>query len=62
MYAIRSYYEFAREWMDENASGGKRFAALRAQASQHPIEEVGARLREMMPWIKAGRLVDKEKN
>lgn len=54
--------KFAREWMDENASGGKRFAALRAQASQHPIEEVGARLREMMPWIKAGRLVDKEKN
>ncbi len=54
--------DFAREWMAENASGGKRFAALREAAAQHPIEEVGARLREMMPWIKAGKLVDKDKN
>lgn len=54
--------EFAREWMQENASGGERFSTLRAQAAQHPIENVGARLREMMPWIKAQKLVDKEKN
>ena len=54
--------EFAKEWMAENASGGKRFAALRAKAAEHPIEAVGAELREMMPWIKAGKLVDKEKN
>lgn len=54
--------EFAREWMNENASGGKSFAALRAKAAEHPIEAVGAQLREMMPWIKAGKLVDKDKN
>jgi ketol-acid reductoisomerase len=54
--------EFAREWMGENAAGGKHFSELRARAARHPAEEVGARLREMMPWIKAGRLVDKEKN
>lgn len=54
--------EFAREWMAENETGGKRFPELRAKAGQHPVEEVGARLREMMPWIKAHKLVDKEKN
>ncbi len=54
--------EFAREWMAENETGGKRFPELRARAAQHPIEEVGARLREMMPWIKASRIVDKSKN
>ena len=54
--------EFAREWMAENESGGKHFPELRAKAAQHPIEEVGARLREMMPWIKASRVVDKTKN
>lgn len=54
--------EFAREWMAENATGGKRFPELRAKASQHASEVVGAELRDMMPWIKAGKLVDKEKN
>jgi len=53
---------FAKEWMDENASGGKHFPELRAKAGQHPIEEVGARLREMMPWIKAHKLVDRSVN
>ncbi len=53
---------FAQEWMDENSAGGKRFAQLRAAASQHPIEEVGARLRAMMPWIAAGKIVDKSVN
>lgn len=54
--------QFAREWMAENESGGKRFPELRARAAKHPIEEVGARLREMMPWIKASRIVDRSKN
>jgi ketol-acid reductoisomerase len=53
---------FAREWMAENEAGAKRFLAMRAEAAKHPIEEVGARLREMMPWIKASRVVDKTKN
>ncbi len=54
--------EFAREWVAENESGGKRFPELRAKAAQHPIEQVGERLRSMMPWIKANKIVDKEKN
>ena len=53
---------FAKEWMAENETGGKRFPELRAKAAQHPIEEVGAKLRDMMPWIKAHRIVDKAKN
>jgi len=54
--------EFAKEWMDEANSGGKRFPELRAKAAAHPIEEVGNRLRDMMPWIKAKAKVDKTKN
>ncbi|MHB1566278.1 MAG: ketol-acid reductoisomerase [Acidiferrobacter sp.] len=54
--------EFAREWVAENETGGKRFPELRAKAAQHPIERVGEQLRSMMPWIKANRIVDKERN
>ncbi|MDH3671243.1 MAG: ketol-acid reductoisomerase [Gammaproteobacteria bacterium] len=54
--------EFAREWMAENATGGKRFPELRNKAGQHASEVVGAQLREMMPFVRAGKLVDKEKN
>jgi ketol-acid reductoisomerase len=43
---------FAREWIEENATGCKNFAALRAKEKQHPIEQVGAQLRGMMPWLK----------
>ncbi|HEY8553198.1 MAG TPA: ketol-acid reductoisomerase [Burkholderiales bacterium] len=54
--------QYAREWIGENEAGCKRFLEMRAKAAQHPIEEVGARLREMMPWIKANRVVDRSKN
>ncbi len=54
--------EFAKEWMDENATGGKRFPELREQAAKHGIEEVGAKLRAMMPWIEASKVVDKSVN
>ena len=54
--------EFAREFILENQSGAAKFKALRRIAQQHPIEEVGERLRNMMPWIKASKLVDKSKN
>ncbi len=54
--------EFAKEWMAENETGGKRFPEMRAKAAKHPIEEVGAKLREMMPWIAANKIVDKTKN
>jgi ketol-acid reductoisomerase len=54
--------QFAREWMDESASGGENFKALRAKAAEHQIEQVGAGLRAMMPWIKANKVVDKSVN
>jgi len=42
---------FAREWIEENKSGGERFAALRQKEREHPIEAVGAELRGMMSWL-----------
>ncbi|MXZ80331.1 MAG: ketol-acid reductoisomerase [Gammaproteobacteria bacterium] len=54
--------EFAREWMDENAQGGKRFPELRNRGRQHPIEEVGEKLRSMMSWISDNKVIDKAKN
>ena len=54
--------EFAREWMDENASGGKRFPELRGKARRHQIEEVGEKLRAMMSWIGDNKVIDKSKN
>ncbi|MCP5433411.1 MAG: ketol-acid reductoisomerase [Alphaproteobacteria bacterium] len=53
---------FARDWMLENEVNQTSFKAMRAQAAAHPIEEVGARLRAMMPWISERALVDKSKN
>ncbi|MFP3869601.1 MAG: ketol-acid reductoisomerase [Syntrophobacteria bacterium] len=44
--------EFAREWILENRAGRPVFNALRRVEKQHPIEEVGAGLRAMMPWLK----------
>lgn len=46
---------FAEEFMAEVRSGGKRFDALRKAGEEHPVEQVGAKLRDMMPWISAGR-------
>ncbi len=54
--------EFAREWMSENRSGLTVMKAKRRLEAEHPIEEVGARLRSMMPWISANKLVDRDKN
>jgi ketol-acid reductoisomerase len=53
---------FAREWVLENAAGQASFKAMRRRAAEHPIEEVGERLRSMMPWIKERALVDKTRN
>ena len=44
--------EFAREWILENQAGRPVFNALRRAEKEHPIEEVGAKLRAMMPWLK----------
>ncbi|MBV8169439.1 MAG: ketol-acid reductoisomerase, partial [Alphaproteobacteria bacterium] len=54
--------QFAKEWVLENAAGQASFKAMRKRGAEHPIEEVGAKLRAMMPWLKANQLVDKSKN
>jgi ketol-acid reductoisomerase len=53
---------FARDWMLENKVNQSSFKAMRAKCAEHPIEQVGAKLRDMMPWIKQRALVDKSKN
>src|SRR6476646_5886520 len=53
---------FARDWVLENRAGQPSFKAMRATAAAHPIEEVGERLRGMMPWIAKNRLVDRSRN
>jgi len=54
--------EFAREFILENQAGAATLKAKRRLGREHPIEEVGERLRAMMPWIKANKIVDKSKN
>jgi len=54
--------KFTSEWMQEYRAGASRFKATRRLNDEHQIEEVGEKLRGMMPWIKAGALVDKSKN
>ena len=53
---------FTKDWVLENAAGQASFKAMRRRESEHQIEEVGERLRGMMPWISENRLVDKSKN
>jgi ketol-acid reductoisomerase len=47
--------KFAEEWVAESEAGRARFNALREEGRQHPVEQVGASLRAMMPWISAGK-------
>jgi ketol-acid reductoisomerase len=53
---------FTRDWMLENRVNQTSFKAIRAGNNAHPIEEVGKRLRAMMPWIGKNKLVDKDRN
>ena len=53
---------FVREWMSECDIGQPSLKALRRRSSEHGSEEVGARLRAMMPWLSENKLVDKSKN
>jgi ketol-acid reductoisomerase len=53
---------FAGEWVNECNAGQPSFKAMRGRSAEHSIEEVGPRLRAMMPWIAENKLVDKEKN
>ncbi len=54
--------KFTSEWMQEWKSGAARFKGIRRMNDKHQIEEVGEKLRGMMPWIGKNRLVDKAKN
>jgi ketol-acid reductoisomerase len=54
--------KFTRDWMLENKVNQTSFKSNRRRASQHQIEEIGLKLRGMMPWITENRLVDKDKN
>ena len=53
---------FAKEWMLENKANKPVFTALTRKGQEHPIEQVGEKLRAMMPWLKKGKIVDKAKN
>jgi ketol-acid reductoisomerase len=61
LYRIQSG-EYAKEFVLENRAGAPTLLSRRRMTAELPIEKVGARLREMMPWIKRNRLVDTSKN
>ncbi|WP_238368040.1 ketol-acid reductoisomerase [Mesobacterium pallidum] len=54
--------KFVRDFMLENAVGQPSFKATRRINDEHQIEATGEKLRGMMPWISAGKMVDKSKN
>jgi ketol-acid reductoisomerase len=54
--------KFARDFVLENQAGQPTLKAMRRIGAEHPIEQVGAKLRAMMPWIAKNKLVDKTKN
>jgi ketol-acid reductoisomerase len=54
--------KFTSDWMQEYRAGGSRFKGIRRLNDSHQIEEVGAKLRGMMPWIGKNKLVDKSVN
>ena len=54
--------KFTRDWMLENKVNQTSFKTTRRNLAAHPIEDVGEKLRTMMPWIAKNKLVDKAKN
>lgn len=54
--------KFARDWVLENQAGQPSFKATRRAEAEHPIEQIGEKLRAMMPWIAKNKLVDKARN
>ena len=54
--------EYAKDFVLENRAGAPMLLSRRRMTAEHPIEKVGGRLREMMPWIRKNRLVDTSKN
>ena len=53
---------FARDWMLENRVNQAGFKAMRRRSAEHPVEQVGERLRAMMPWIAKSKLVDRARS
>jgi ketol-acid reductoisomerase len=54
--------EYAREFILENRAGAPTLLARRRQMAEHSIEQVGGKLRSMMPWISKNKLVDQSRN
>tara|TARA_B100000959_G_scaffold173550_1_gene181669 strand:+ start:145 stop:1164 length:1020 start_codon:yes stop_codon:yes gene_type:complete len=54
--------KFAKQWMDECKGGQKNFLKMREELAKHPVEKVGKKLRDLMPWIGKNKIVDKAKN
>jgi ketol-acid reductoisomerase len=54
--------QYAKRFIQEGASNYPEMTAMRRLNAEHPIEVIGAKLRSMMPWIKANQIVDKSKN
>jgi len=54
--------EYAKSFIIENRAGAPTLSARRRLMAEHQIEQIGEKLRGMMPWIKANRLVDQAKN
>ena len=54
--------KFTKQWMDECKNGQKNFLKTRKELADHSIEQVGTKLRAMMPWIGKKKLVDSDKS
>ena len=54
--------EYAKKFIMEGATNYSSMTAYRRNNAAHPIEQVGAKLRAMMPWIQANKIIDKTKN
>jgi ketol-acid reductoisomerase len=54
--------EYAKEFVLENRAGAPMLLSRRRMTAEHQIEQVGGKLRDMMPWIRKNRLVDQSKN
>lgn len=54
--------EYAKMFILEGKTGYPSMTARRRLTAEHPIEQVGEKLRDMMPWIKKNKLVDQSKN
>ena len=54
--------EYAKMFITEGATNYASMTARRRQNAAHPVEQIGAQLRGMMPWITKNKLVDQDKN